>query len=168
MTHRRLTAAWLSILLGLTLPLAAFSETEPQALDGRWRLDWDRSESFASALEAMEVGWFMRQLAGVARVDIAIQSLEAECADCPSRLELTFSSPISNRSEVVFLDGRPRPGKDPQGNDTLDRYRLTDTGGVERVRELELPSGRAARLVETPQPGRNARLDDLDTRRFRR
>jgi hypothetical protein len=139
------------LVASLLHPLVAVAES--QNLDGNWQLDWDQSEPFAPALEAMEVGWLMRRLAGVARVDIGIQSLEPECDVCPERLEISFSSPISTRSEVVQLDHVPRPGKDPQGNPTIDRYKRTDGGGVEMVRELVLPSGKKARLIEAREIG---------------
>lgn len=152
MPHRFIIAS-LFTLIGITATAGAIAEDRSRALDGRWRLDWDRSESFEPALEAMEVGWFIRRLAGVARVEVGIVGLLRECDTCPERLELTFSSPISDRTDVVLLDDQPRPGKDPQGNDTIDRYRPTKNGGVELVRLRTLPSGRSVRLIETRTPG---------------
>jgi hypothetical protein len=137
------------LVAGLLVPALLHADVPDQNLNGTWRLDWDRSESFAPALKAMEVGWFMRSLAGVARVNVGIRSIPPECETCPNALEIVFSTPIATNSEVVFLDDEPRPGTDPQGNSTMDRYTRTDDGGVKMVRETTLPSGKQARLVET-------------------
>ena len=59
---------------------------------------------------------------------------------------------------LVTLDGTPRPGKDPRGRDTMDRYTWASERGLEMIRELELPSGSHARLRETRDLG-----DDSDT-----
>lgn len=57
------------LVASLLVPALLHADVPDQNLNGTWRLDWDRSESFKPALKAIEVGWFMRSLARVARVD---------------------------------------------------------------------------------------------------
>jgi hypothetical protein len=66
---------------------------------------------------------------------------------------VTLRTPISSNEVEVTLDGKPRPGEDPRGRATVDRYTWTSEGGLEMIRELELPSGSQARLVETRNLG---------------
>jgi hypothetical protein len=61
---------------------------------------------------------------------------------------VTVSTPISTREVEAILDGKPRPGEDARGRATVDRYSWTSEAGLEIIRELELPSGSQARIVE--------------------
>jgi hypothetical protein len=61
---------------------------------------------------------------------------------------VTVSTPISTKEVEVILDGTPRPGEDARGRATVDRYSWTSENGLEMIRELELPSGSQARMVE--------------------
>ncbi len=125
----------------------------PARLDGHWKLDWDRSDSFKPVMKALEVNWLLRQLAGVARVGLELQALPAECETCPGQMLVTLSTPLSSDEVHVILDGTPRPGKDPRGRPTQDAYTWSNEGGMEMIRKLELPSGSQARLRETRNLG---------------
>ena len=54
----------------------------------------------------------------------------------------------------MILDGVARPGKDPRGRPTSDRYRLSANRDIEMIRELKLPSGKSGRLIELRQLGK--------------
>jgi len=145
------------LLLGvLALSLIAPSQTmaanleSPSRLDGEWRLDWDRSDSFEPVMKALEVSWLLRKLAGVARVGLELRAvpLAEDCGHCIRNMLVTLKSPLSNNEIQISLDGVPRPGKDPRGRDTLDAYTWTEEGTLEMNREVELPSGKQARLLE--------------------
>ena len=137
---------------------AALANSDAEALDGSWKLDWERSEPFDPVLEALELGWIMRRLAGVASVEMGLRSLAPACDTCAERVEISFVSPISERTEVVTLDGEQRPGEDPQGNPTIDSYRWDGEAALEMTRERKLPSGKRARIVDSRRMG-----DDADT-----
>ena len=62
---------------------------------------------------------------------------------------MTLATPISTKEVEIILDGKPRPGEDPRGRPTLDRYSWSSDRGMEMIRELELPSGSQARIRET-------------------
>lgn len=153
-------ACVLALALMLSTPLPAMPDAPegPARLDGHWRLDWGRSESFEPVMKALEVSWLLRKLAGVARVELRLRAVPAECDGCAERIRVTLDTPLSSREVEVTLDGAPRPGKDPRGRDTLDRYTWTSERGLEMIRELELPSGSHARLHETRDLG-----DEPDT-----
>ena len=139
---------WVALLLLLASGVApATAEPDLDAMGGRWRLDWERSDPSDALMEALEVGWVLRQLAGVATVELTVKPLERACASCPERFEFTVHSPLSDRKSLAILDDEARPGVDPQGTPTVDRYRRSQNG-IERTRVLTLPSGKAATLVE--------------------
>ena len=144
-------------LIALAAP-AALANAEVNTLDGNWKLDWDRSEPFDRVLEALEVGWLMRRLAGVASVEMGLRSMAPTCDACADRVEIRFASPISERTQIVVLDGEQRPGEDPQGNPTVDSYRWNAEVGLEMTRERKLPSGKSARIIDSRRIG-----DDRDT-----
>jgi hypothetical protein len=145
----------LSLALLLTTPLpAATDELDgPARLDGHWQLDWDRSESFEPVMEALEVSWLMRKLAGFARVRLELRAIAADCEGCSESVLVKLSTPLSSAEVRAILDGTSRPGKDPRGRDTSDRYTWTPERGLEMIREVELPSGTQARLHESRDLG---------------
>jgi len=130
--------------------MASDAPAGPARLDGEWKLDWDRSDSFEPVMKALETPWLMRQLAGIARVGLELRAVPtpADCGDCVEKIMLTLSTPISSKEVEAILDGVPRPGEDPRGRATVDQYRWTEEEGLEMIRELELPSGSRARLRE--------------------
>ena len=142
-----------ALTLFLLLPSWAFASSLEDAarLDGVWRLDWDQSDSFEPVMKALEVGWLIRKLAGVARVGLELHAIPRaeDCRKCVQEMLVTLQSPLSKDEVRVTLDGVARPGKDPRGRDTLDAYRWTKAGALEMDREVVLPSGRQARLLET-------------------
>ena len=149
------------ILLFLSFMASASELSEgPDRLDGAWKLDWDRSESFEPAMKALETPWLLRRLAGIARVGLELRALPtaADCEGCSEKVLITLSTPISDKEVEVILDGMPRPGEDPRGRATVDRYTWTSDAGLEMIREVELPSGKQARIIETRNLG-----DDADT-----
>jgi hypothetical protein len=152
-----LSSIVLSIVLLLSTPLATAADTPagPARLDGEWKLDWDRSDSFEPVMKALETPWLMRRLAGIARVRVELRAVASptHCEECTENVLVTLSTPISSNEVEVTLDGKPRPGEDPRGRATVDRYTWTSEGGLEMIRELELPSGSQARLVETRNLG---------------
>lgn len=145
------------VALGLvvaTSSLAAATTPEgPARLDGRWELDWDRSGSFEPAMEALEVSWFLRKLAGVARVGFEMRARPAKREGPTEGILVKQITPLSTSEVVVLLDGVARPGKDPTGRDTLDRYTWTSERGLEMIREFDLPSGAKARVREQRRLG---------------
>ena len=140
----------IALLLATTLASAADAPAGPARLDGHWKLDWDRSGSFEPVMKALETPWLMRRLAGIARVGLELRAIRtpSDCEKCPEKVMVTLLTPISNSEAEAILDGQPRPGEDPRGRATLDRYSWTSERGLEMIRELELPSGNQARLIE--------------------
>ncbi len=130
----------------------------PARLDGEWKLDWDRSDSFETVMTALETPWLLRKLAGIARVGLELRAVAAtaECDACAEKVVMTLSTPISTKEVEIILDGKPRPGEDPRGRPTLDRYSWTSDQGIKMIRELELPSGSQARILETRVLGADA------------
>ena len=145
-----LTLLLFSAFLANPVAIAADAAAGPARLDGVWKLDWDRSDSFEPVMEALETPWLMRRLAGIARVGVELRAVAAptDCDDCAEKVMVTLNTPISTKEVEVILDGVPRPGEDPRGRATVDRYRWTPEEGLEMIRELELPSGSQARLRE--------------------
>jgi len=147
----------LTIALALSTSSVAAAElpNSPARLDGVWKLDWDQSDSFEPAMKALETSWFLRKLAGIARVGLEMRAVprSSECDECAERIIVTLSTPISTRQVEAILDGEPRPGEDPRGRATVDRYSWTSEDGLEMIRELELPSGSQARIVEVRNLG---------------
>ncbi len=140
----------LALLLSTSLATAADAPAGPARLDGEWKLDWDRSDSFEPVMKALETSWLMRRLAGIARVGLELRAVASPtgCDACAEKVMVTLSTPISRNSVEVILDGEPRPGEGPRGRATLDRYTWTTGDGLEMIRELELPSGSQARILE--------------------
>ena len=145
----------IAFILSTSSPIAADAPTGPARLDGEWKLDWDRSDSFEPAMKALETPWLMRKLAGIARVGLELRAVapQTDCEECAEKVVVTLSTPISTKQVEVILDGKPRPGEDPRGRATVDRYSWTSEDGMEMIRELELPSGSQARIVEVRNLG---------------
>jgi len=162
----RISTIALTITLLLSTGLATAAETNdgPARLDGRWKLDWDRSDSFEPVMKALETPWLMRRLAGIARVRLELRAMApmADCSECAEKVMVTLSTPIANQEVEAILDGEPRPGEDLRGRATIDQYRWSSNDGMEMVREFELPSGSHARLLEVRDLG-----VDPDTMRSR-
>ena len=155
-----LTLLLFSAFLTSSVAIAADAAAGPARLDGVWRLDWDRSDSFEPVMKALETPWLMRRLAGIARVGVELRAVAAptDCDACAEKVMVTLNTPISTKEGEAILDGVPRPGEDPRGRATVDRYRWMPGEGLEMIRELELPSGSRARLREVRNLG-----DDPDT-----
>ena len=149
----------LTVLLVLSTAVATAADADrpagPARLDGEWKLDWDRSDSFDPAMKALEASWFLRKLAGIARVVLEMRAVAVpiNCDDCVERITVTLNTPISNKEVEAILDGEPRPGEDARGRATVDQYTWSPEDGLRMVRELELPSGSQARMVETRDLG---------------
>ena len=135
--------------------VAADMPIGPARLDGEWKLDWDRSDSFDPAMKALETSWFLRKLAGIARVGLEMRAVAPppDCDECAEKVVVTLSTPISTKKVEAILDGKPRPGEDARGVATIDRYSWTSKTGLEMIRELELPSGSQARIVDVRDLG---------------
>lgn len=142
-----------AVVLSLVVPSQAMAANpdDPSRLDGEWRLDWDRSDSFEPVMKALEVSWLLRKLAGVARVGLELRALPLaeDCGECVRDMIVTLRSPLSDDEIQISLDGVARPGKDPRGRETLDAYTWTDDGALQMSRKVELPSGKMARLLES-------------------
>jgi hypothetical protein len=146
-------------LVGLTLFLllavggaGAFEPADPDSLDrlgGKWKLDWDRSESFGPAMMALEVPWLVRQMAGLVSIQVTIEVEASECEACSPSLRISSKNPIRNTSRQVFLDGVSRPFTDVMGNESMDVFTWDPARGMEMVRERVLDSGKAARIYES-------------------
>jgi hypothetical protein len=145
----------IALLFSSSLATAADAPVGVAHLDGEWKLDWDRSDSFEPVMKALETPWLLRRLAGIARVGLELRAVATptDCTECAAKLNVTLSTPISSNAVEVTLDGKPRPGEDPRGRATLDRYTWSSDTGLEMIRELELPSGSKARLREIRSVG---------------
>ena len=141
----------------LVLAAPAWATTDvshgPEHLDGHWQLDWKESDSFEPVMQAMETPWLVRKLAGIARVRVELQTLPLECDQCATTVRVKLSSPLSSDETVVILDDVARPGKDPRGRPTMDRYTWSTDRGFEMIREFVLPSGKQARLRDSRELG---------------
>ncbi len=134
---------------------------QPEALDrlnGRWKLDWNQSDSLGPAMKALEVPWLVRQMAGVIAIQIAIEVAPDDCETCSPSLRIRSKNPIKNTSRVVTLDGVARPFTDVMGNDSMDLFSWHPQFGMQMVRERVLNSGKSAKILE-----RRTVTDDLST-----
>jgi hypothetical protein len=139
--------------------VAAFDPTlDLDRLNGRWTIDWKASDSFEPVMDALEVPWLLRRLAGVVKAYITITVESPPCDTCNPSLRIEQESPVRDSSRVVRLDGVARPSKDPLGNETVDRFDWTPETGMELIRVRTLGSGRTARILE-----RRVVEDDLRT-----
>jgi hypothetical protein len=148
-------------LLLVVQAASAFEPAEPDSLDrlgGRWKLDWDRSESFGPAMKALEVPWLVRQMAGLVSIQVTIEVDASGCEGCSRSLQISSKNPIRNTSRLVFLDGVSRPFTDVMGNESMDVFTWDPDLGMEMVRERVLNSGKAARIYES-----RTVTDDLTT-----
>ncbi|MFT5441037.1 MAG: hypothetical protein ACI8W3_000077 [Myxococcota bacterium] len=127
-------------------------------LNGRWALDWDQSESFDPAMDALEVPWFLKRLSGVISIYLTLTVEPASCDSCEPRLRIFQENPIKNVTRTVELDGVSRPATDALGNESMDRFTWHPDRGMEMFRERVLKSGKAARIHES-----RTIADDLDT-----
>jgi len=145
--------AALAALTVLSAPGAgAFDPGTPDSLerlDGIWKLDWERSESFGPAMKALEVPWLVRQMAGLVSIQVTIEVTEPECEGCSRSLEIESENPIKNTSRHVMLDGVPRPFTDVMGNKSTDVFTWDPDRGMEMMRERILDSGKSARIYES-------------------
>jgi hypothetical protein len=163
----------LAVVLSLVLAIFATNAaaldlaetTSPARLDGEWKLDWDRSDSVEPAMTALETPWLLRKLAGIASVSLELRAepVPVECDECVQKVIMTMDTPLSTKEIEIILDGKPRPGEDPLGRETLDQYRWTSAEGLEMIRELELPSGSQARIREVRHlgPDRETLLSEM-------
>jgi hypothetical protein len=117
-------------------------------LNGRWKLDWDRSESLEPAMKALEVSWLLRKMAGVISIYVTLAVEPPSCEDCDPSLQIKSENPIKNTERVVVLDGVARPFTDPIGNQSMDQFTWHAERGMEMVRNRMLKSGKAARIHE--------------------
>ena len=127
-----------------------------ERLSGKWKLDWDQSESFKPAMKALEVPWLIRQMAGIISVQVTIAVAPSECEACRPSLQISSENPVKNTSRIVRLDGVSRPFTDALGNDSMDLFTWDPEDGMEMVRERVLGSGKSARIRE-----RRTVTDDL-------
>ena len=89
-----------SVLAGVPTPCASDPEAalQPADLAGRWRLDWERSPSMEPFLEAIEVPWPIRQLAGRASVELRIVARDGA-------LVQVVQHAIGREERTLWLDG---------------------------------------------------------------
>ena len=127
-------------------------------LNGSWKLDWNQSDSFKPAMQALEVPWVVRQMAGIVSVQLTIEVTPAECETCEPSLHIRTTNPIKDTERIVVLDGIPRPFTDVMGNGSMDQFSWDPELGMEMVRERVLDSGKAAKIRE-----RRTVSDDLST-----
>ena len=148
------------IVSGLFAASVVHAGTNPglDRLNGRWKLDWNRSDPFEPVMDALEVPWLLRRLAGAVSVHVNFQVEEPECEGCGERLRIVSENPIKNTSRIVVLDGKPRPTVDPLGNESMELFRWNPEHGLEMKRERVLKSGKQARIQEQRSVG-----EDLDT-----
>ena len=139
-----------------TIP--ATQPADVQSLNGRWKLNWELSESADPMMEALEISWFLRKLAGVVSVQVIYAVEPPECEGCKSRLRITLENPIKKTDRVVLLDGVARPAIDPLGNESLDQFSWDPEHGMQMVRDRSVKSGKSARIVDFRRVG-----DDLQT-----
>ena len=150
------TQAALCVLVAGSVQAGQPSDLE--RFNGRWKLDWERSEPMEPMMKVLELPWLLRKLAGIVSVYVSYAVEAPECEGCEPRLRIVLENPIKNTTRVVVLDGEPRPATDPLGNTSLDRFSWNPEHGMKMVRERSLKSGRSARLVD-----RRRVEDDLKT-----
>jgi hypothetical protein len=155
---RVLTVGVLMLFLVVATNVQAGTGPGLDRLNGRWKLDWSRSDRFDPVMEALEVPWLLRRLAGVVSVHVTFAIEPPECEGCGERLQIVSENPIKNTTRVVVLDGVARPATDPLGNESMDLFHWTDEQGLEMLRERVLKSGKAARIQEHRKVG-----EDYDT-----
>ncbi len=136
----------------------AGQSTDLDRLNGRWKIAWDRSDSLEPAMEALEVPWLVRRLAGVVSAHVTFVVEYPECEGCEPRLRIVQENPLKSTTRVVALDGEPHSFEDALGNDCLDRFTWDPEHGMEMTREHELRSGSSAQIRE-----QRSVEDDLQT-----
>ena len=151
-----ITAAVWCLLVASTV--RAGTNPDLDRLNGRWKLDWSRSDPVEPLMVALEVPWLIRRLAGVVSVHEVFEVESPECEGCSVRLRIVSENPIRNTTRIVVLDGVPRPAVDPLGNESMDRFRWIPGQGLEMKRERVLKSGKEARIHE-----RRSVDEDLET-----
>lgn len=139
---------FLVLLLGLPSMSQADSASDLSRLNGRWKLDWDKSESFDPVMDLLEVPWLVQKLSGVVPVYATFEVVPPECETCASTLRIHQENPIKNTTRVVALDGVPAPHVDPLGNESMDRFIWSQDAGLKMVRERILKSGKTARILD--------------------
>ncbi|MCP4035531.1 MAG: hypothetical protein GY733_01230 [bacterium] len=158
MQTRGISCAALALVLLSAGLAAADAGLDLERLNGRWKLDWARSDSFEPVMKALEVPWLVRKLAGVVPVHVTLSVASPACDSCDPSLYVEQQNPLRSSSRTIVLDGVARPAKDPLGNDTVDRFTWSSENGMEMVRERVLASGKSARIREQRRVE-----DDLET-----
>ncbi len=150
MNRRSAQHLLLQILVSILVAGAAQAaeSSSLERLNGRWKLDWDRSESFEPVMKALEVPWLLRKMAGVVTVHVTFKVAEPTCPGCEPSMQIESENPIKNTNRVVQLDGVARPFTDPIGNESMDQFWWRSDKGVEMVRSRVLKSGKKAKIHE--------------------
>ena len=155
-----------SLLLCVAATAATPSETDALAdLLGRWRLDRAQSDPFDPVMKAMEVPWLMRRMASLGTIHFSFRATtDASCRNCPRRLVVVEETPVRSAEYTIVLDGVERPGEDPIGNATIDRFSETPEGALVLERRRTLRSGKRARIrdVRTRGGGPDEMLSQLE------
>lgn len=159
-------AAWLSCVFVASLAFAsafasivsASSPTDLDRINGRWKVDWKKSDSLDATMKVLEVPWLFRKLVGVVPVHETIEVQPPGCEGCEPSLRIHSQNPVKDTDRVVFLDGQSRPHVDPLGNESMDRFTWSEEHGMEMTRERVLKSGKSVKIYE-----RRTVTDDLQT-----
>lgn len=149
MTNLKILAIMLVALIAWPVgATSADSTVDLLRLNGRWKLDWDRSESFDPVMDLLEVPWLVQRLSGIVPVYATFEVEAPACESCAPSLRIFQENPIKNTTRVVVLDGKPGPFVDPLGNESIDRFTWSSDSGLEMIRERVLKSGKKARILD--------------------
>jgi hypothetical protein len=104
-----------------------------------WRLDSELSESNEKMLKTLEVPWLVRKIAVVFVPTLVISAQDGV-------LEVSSKSPFGDRVNRIHGDQKMRDGEDRLGRPLHESSRWTAGGELIINRNIELKSGRIAKL----------------------
>jgi hypothetical protein len=149
LTHRKRILTLLTCLLvGADGVALASSPGELSQLNGRWKLDWEKSESMDPAMALLEVPWLVKKMSGVVTIHATFEVTPSTCESCAANLRILNENPIKNTTRRVILDGEPVAHTDPLGNDSMDSFIWSEATGLKMVRERVLKSGKKAKIID--------------------
>ena len=136
------------LLVGADGVALASSPGELSRLNGRWKLDWDRSESIDPAMDLLEVPWMVKKMSGIVTIHATFEVTPPTCETCAPNLRIDQENTIKNSTRRVILDGEPVAHTDPLGNNSMDSFIWSEETGLKMVRERVLKSGKKAKIID--------------------
>lgn len=135
-------SALLALVAALLLAPRAQADTHPN-FDGVWVLDLEASQPLEPILTAQGRSWAERKLAD----SVVVTQAMKVTAD---QLIVDISTPVSERQEILPLDGVARPTQTEHAGTVYTRTFWAEDGQVlVSVTQLTLPDGAPAEMVAT-------------------